>query len=727
MDKVMVVTMALAGASAAFGEYREADVGKTPFPMEPIPEYVFPEREFRVSDYGAVADGKTKCHGAIQQAIDACAAAGGGRVVLPKGHYFAAPIRLRSNVDLHLDEGTVLEFTDDPQDCLPPVMSSWEGLECMNYSPLVYAFCCTNVAITGKGTLVAKMDGWRRYFRESATGIQDARRILYTWGSTDVPVAERDITKAAKAVMRPQLVQFNRSKNIRLEDVELKDSPFWTLHLFQSENVVLRRMRTNCYGFNNDGVDIEMTRNVLIEDCRIQAGDDGFVFKAGRNRDAWRVGLPTENVVIRNSQVLDAVSLMAIGTELSGGVRNVWVHDCTLETASRALYVKTNHRRGGFVKNIVLENIDVGSACWLLAIETNIIYQWAVFPDYERRLTDIGGIVFRNINCRETHSGVLFAGDPEKPIDGVRIENVTVGRLQGEVSRVRNVKNMVTDRFTVKEYGKISNPWLDRNPRMPPPTAKGAAKPSADSPWKGKRVAFLGDSISDPKVVARTHYWRHLSNWLGLDAYVYAKNGAQLSGLMKQAETLKRDLTRHVDAIFVFAGTNDYNAGVPQGEWYDVVEEETNRDGKTVKLPRRRLSMNPDTFRGRLNRLFGYLKENFPVQQIVVMTPTHRGYIYCSEKNVQPDESFPNACGVWFDDYVADVRKAADIWSVPLVDLYRQSGLTPLCDEHYRFFKDADRDRLHPNDYGHRRIAETMRAAVLALPPEFKIREGVGD
>ena len=720
-----IVTLVLA-AAVAVGSYRTAELGKTPFAMETVPEYVFPARTFSVIDCGAVADGRTKSTAAIQAAIDRCAEAGGGRVIVPKGVYFSAPIRLRSNVELHLDEGATLEFTDDPKDCLPPVMSSWEGLECLNYSPMVYAFGCTNVALTGRGTLVARMDGWKRYFRESATGIQDARRILYTWGSTDVPVAERDITKASKAVMRPQLVQFNRSKNIRIEDVELKDSPFWTLHLYQSENVVVRRLRTNCYGFNNDGMDIEMTRNVLVEDCTIQAGDDGFVFKAGRNRDAWRVACPTENVVVRNCRVLDAVSLFAIGSEMSGGVRNVWIHDCDLKTASRALYVKTNHRRGGFVDNIVVENVTVGSAYQLFSIETDILYQWSVFPDYERRLTDISNIVLRNVTCREACYGLVVEGDPERPVDGVRIENVTIGRVQAEASRIRNARNVTTDRYAVRDYGKISNPWMEKRPKMPPPTVAGNR--SAKSAWSGRRVAVLGDSISDPRHIGCSrNYWEILAKRLGCDVWVYAVNGARLDGLLKQAEILRRDLGRYVDAILVFGGTNDFNGDVPQGTWYDVAEEEVNRKGKAVRLPRRRLSMDATTFRGRTNRLLEYLKRTFPTQQIVLLTPVHRGFATFGPTNVQPDESFPNACGVWFDGYVADLRAAADIWSVPLVDLYRESGLTPTCEEHYRYFHDADTDMLHPNDHGQARIAETILAKLLTLPPEFKIREGVAD
>lgn len=457
---MMLATTCLALLSATL--FRSADLGPTPFPMEPVPEFVFPARIFDVSRYGAVADGRTCCTAAFQQAIDDCARQGGGTVVVPKGVYFATPIRLRSNVEFHLDEGATVEFTDDPKDCLPAVMSSWEGLECLNYSPMVYAFGCTNVALTGKGTLQARMTGWRKLFDEGRTGIQDARRILYTWGSTDVPVAERDITRAHPAVLRPQLVQFNRSRNVRIEDIELKDSPFWTLHLLQSENVVVRRLRTNCHGFNNDGIDIEMTRNVLIEDCTIVAGDDGFVLKAGRNRDGWRVGRPTENVVIRDCKLPKVSSLFAVGSEMSAGVRNVWIHDCEVGTTCSAMYVKTNRRRGGFVRNILVENVSIESALRLFAIETDVLYQWAAFPEYERRLTDISGITLRNIRCSGAGCGLFVVGDAGRPVDGLTVENVVLDRVENDDRVIRNATNVEVRGFEVRGHGLVDNPWVNR-------------------------------------------------------------------------------------------------------------------------------------------------------------------------------------------------------------------------------------------------------------------------
>ena len=190
--------------------------------------------------------------------------------------------------------------------------------------------------------------------------------------------------------------------------------------------------------------------------------------------------------------------------------------------------------------------------------------------------------------------------------------------------------------------------------------------------------------------------------------------------MLAYAKNVMDDLRGEVDALFVFAGTNDYNGGVPLGKWYDEVEEETVRNGAKVRLVRRYFSMDENTFRGRINRLMDYLKRNFPEQQIVMMTALHRGYAKFSDRNVQPDESLTNALGHRIDDYNQAIREAGRIWSVPVLDLYGRCGLFPLFAEHSRYFMNAEKDMLHPNDAGHARIAETMARWMLALPSDFK-------
>ena len=256
---------------------------------------------------------------------------------------------------------------------------------------------------------------------------------------------------------------------------------------------------------------------------------------------------------------------------------------------------------------------------------------------------------------------------------------------------------------------------------LPEPTAKGAAEPAVMSFWKGKKVAFLGDSITDPRHVGCTaNYWNYLAQSIGIDAYVYGVNGARSRGIVPQAEKAVRDLGDRADAVFVWVGTNDFNGSVPRGDWYETAEEETPRTTGLVKLPRRRLSTDVTTFRGALNRLLSYLKPNFPRQQIVLCTAIHRGFAQFGPKNIQPEESFPNLLGLYIDDYNDDIRQAGRIWSVPVLDLYERSGLLPTDDAYVHYFHDGNTDRLHPSSDGHERISRTMMRWMMTIPSDFK-------
>jgi len=364
----------------------------------------------------------------IQEEIDAVAAKGGGRVVIPAGERFSdGPIRLRSNVELRLEEGAKLVFSDDPAKYLPAVPTSWEGVECLNYSPLIYAYGCTNVAITGKGTIAPKMKFWRKWFGREA-GHRAATRKLYDWCSFLAPLEERDLTKLQESNVRPHLIQFNRCKDVRLEGFRIRESPFWTIHLYLCDGVVARGLDVRAHGHNNDGIDIEMTRNVLVENCRFDQGDDAVVIKSGRNQDAWRLATPSENIEIRNCTVVNGHVLLGIGSEMSGGVRNVYLHDCVLESeAHRLFYVKTNERRGGFVENIRMENVTAKKVQFgVMEVETDVLYQWRNFPTHEVRITPIKNLSMKNVTVEEAEWRVHILGDKRLPVDGVSLENVRV-------------------------------------------------------------------------------------------------------------------------------------------------------------------------------------------------------------------------------------------------------------------------------------------------------------
>jgi len=244
-----------------------------------------------------------------------------------------------------------------------------------------------------------------------------------------------------------------------------------------------------------------------------------------------------------------------------------------------------------------------------------------------------------------------------------------------------------------------------------------------ESQWHGKRVAFLGDSMTDKRRVGTTCvYWEYLTELLGIEPSVYGISGNQWDGIYKQALKLHEEKGTEVDAILIFAGTNDYNHGIPLGDFFAETTKQTNQNGNEVMRKYRTPILNDSTFCGRINKTMSYLKANYPQQQIIIMTPIHRGYAKFNEKNIQPDENFSNSQGLYIDTYINVLKQAASYWAVPLIDLYSLSGLYPLADSNVQYFHNADTDRLHLNAAGDYRLAKTIQHQLLALPSTFVIK-----
>ncbi|MBQ8047962.1 MAG: SGNH/GDSL hydrolase family protein [Prevotella sp.] len=243
-------------------------------------------------------------------------------------------------------------------------------------------------------------------------------------------------------------------------------------------------------------------------------------------------------------------------------------------------------------------------------------------------------------------------------------------------------------------------------------------------PWQGRRVAYLGDSITDPDVKAgKEKWWTFLEQWLQLTSLVYGVNGQQWCHIPEQANRLYNDHGQDLDAILIFMGTNDFNDGIPLGRWFDEQEERvfaaTGKPQKEVERKRRMPNKNPGTLCGRINIAMEQLKKCYPEKQIVLLTPIHRGYAFFGNNNVQPPENYQNSCGLYFDSYVKAIREAGEIWAVPVIDLAQLSGLLPTLTEHHQYFANPDTDQLHPNDKGYQRLARTLYYQLLTLPTQF--------
>lgn len=262
---------------------------------------------------------------------------------------------------------------------------------------------------------------------------------------------------------------------------------------------------------------------------------------------------------------------------------------------------------------------------------------------------------------------------------------------------------------------------VDLDARIRP--EKGPAA-EIQSQWLGRRVAFLGDSITDKSQVERgvnDTYWYFLKDILGIEPLVYGINGHQMSHIVGQAQKMEDEIGQDLDAIMVFAGTNDYNESVPLGEWYNygMATATVNGPAEVLRV-HREFNMDETTFRGRVNAVLMHLKTTYPDKQIMLLTPIHRSDAYFGPKNIQPDESFANAAGLFIDDYVNVIKEASDVWSVPVIDIFALSGLMPSLEEHHRYFRDnGGHDYLHPNTEGHRRMAYAIAYQLLSYPSAF--------
>ena len=323
-----------------------------------------PPHDFVITGFGAVGDGVTDASAAISQAITAAAALGGGRVVVPAGSFVTGPIRLKSNVELHLEKNATLLFSTNTQLYLPAVFTRFEGIECYNYSPLVVAVGQTNLSITGEGTLDGQADAsWLTWKGGKGTGPHTqtaARARLDKMNNDQVPVDQRRF--GAGDYLRPDFIQFQRCSQVLIEGVKIRHSPMWEIHPLLSTNVIVRGVDIFSHGANNDGCDPESSRDVLIEKCIFDTGDDCIAIKSGRNNDGRRVGVPSVNLIIRDSTMRDGHAGTAIGSEISGSCSNVFVENCEMSSSNLvcALRLKSNAMRGGELRNIHMRNCHVG-------------------------------------------------------------------------------------------------------------------------------------------------------------------------------------------------------------------------------------------------------------------------------------------------------------------------------------------------------------------------------
>jgi polygalacturonase len=411
----------------------------------------FPDRDFGIVKYGAVDDGRTDCRPAVEQAIAACAEAGGGRVVVPAGDWLVkGPIHLRSGVNLHLESGATVRFSTEPADYLPAVLARYEGNEVMNYSPFLYAIDCENIAITGSGTFDGQA-GPKNWWRWKGSGNQD-QEALRQMGEDNVPVEDRQFGEGHE--LRPNFVQPHRCKNVLIEGVTFTNSPMWNVTPVLCENVTIRGITVDSHGPNNDGCNPESCRNVLVENCTFDTGDDCIAIKSGRNADGRRIGVPSENIIVRGCKMRDGHGGVVLGSEMSGGIRNVFVEDCEMDSPNldRAIRLKSNTKRGGYLENLYVRNVRVGQvADAVVRINLNYDRDRGDFPPKVRN------IFIENVTSEKSKFPLYFAGLDDSKIENVVLENCTFKNAQ-RASVIENV-----DTVTLRNFRLLPKDGIDRN------------------------------------------------------------------------------------------------------------------------------------------------------------------------------------------------------------------------------------------------------------------------
>jgi polygalacturonase len=393
----------------------------------------FPNRTFLITDYGATGNGKTMNTKAFKKAIAACHKQGGGKVVVPRGIFLTGAIHLKSNVNLHLKEGATILFSRDSSDYLPVVRTQYEGIGLWNYSPFIYAYKKKNIAITGHGTLDGNADKNHWWYW---TKRPKDRARLGEMNKKQVPVKKRRF--GAGHYLRPVFIQPFKCKNVLIKGITIRHSPMWEINPVLSENVIVNGVHITSLGPNNDGVDPESSKNVWIKNSYFNTGDDCIAIKSGRDQDGRRIDVPSENIIIENSHMADGHGGVVIGSEVSGGVKNVYVQDLTMSSPNleRVLRIKTSSRRGGVIQNIYMRNVKVGTYKDA-AVKVSMFY-----GPPGNFMPMVKNIIVDNLQVENGGKyGIYVKAYKESPVKNLTIKNSTIRGVE-EPIKVNHVKNM---------------------------------------------------------------------------------------------------------------------------------------------------------------------------------------------------------------------------------------------------------------------------------------------
>ncbi|WP_114748472.1 glycoside hydrolase family 28 protein [Pleomorphovibrio marinus] len=399
---------------------------QAPFEMPAFSKPNFPDFVVNVADMGA-KEGEWITQ-AIKQAIEEVHQNGGGKVLIPKGKWKTGRITLKSNVNLHLEQGAELRFSGKLEDYRPAVFTRHEGVEVMSLGACIYAYREDNIAITGKGTLYGPEDG----------PVKDqmmTEDVVENFVPLDVPVEERIYEgRDGSSIFLPMFISPTECTNVYIEGITLEETAFWNIVPVYCDGVVIRGVTVNSVGIpRGDGIDIESSRNVLIEFSTLNNGDDCFTMKSGRGEDGLRVNRPTENVVVRHCLAKEGHGGITVGSETAGWVKNLYVHDCVFDNTGVGIRFKTRRPRGGGGDNLIYERIRMklrhtafrwdmlGSEMYVgdLAKRTPLREKDSLTPEFKN-------IHAKDIVVEQASAFINVTGIPESPMRNFSLENAIV-------------------------------------------------------------------------------------------------------------------------------------------------------------------------------------------------------------------------------------------------------------------------------------------------------------
>ncbi|MBR4957131.1 MAG: hypothetical protein IKZ31_05180 [Lentisphaeria bacterium] len=367
---------------------------------------------------------------AVNEAVRECSATGGGRVIIPAGHYRCeGPIRLASCVDLHLEDGVFIKFSCKPEHYLPVVPSRWEGVEVYNYSPMIYGTDLHDVAITGRGVICGGRELWHLLEARQMESKDRVRQLELN----KVPVEERIC--GDKEFLRPPLIQLRNSQRLLFEGFTCIDAPMWMLHPLYSSHITIRHINMDSMYVCNDGVDVDSCEDVVIENSHFRNGDDAVVLKSGRDADGLRVNRPCRRVVVRNCVFHECMHGFAIGSELSGGAEDVYIHDIHMECIERqALSLKSAPGRGGVIWRIYIADMEIDRT------DDHAISIVSEYPGsrFGEEKTCYRDMEFRHIHCSYAANGLYLEGSGEFPLENILLEDVTIDRADQVLDAAQN-------------------------------------------------------------------------------------------------------------------------------------------------------------------------------------------------------------------------------------------------------------------------------------------------